>query len=32
MNNVRVIFCLVFNYWKVVAKRGNELNGLQNLC
>ena len=29
MSNLRVIFCLFFNYWKVVAKRGTELTGLQ---
>ena len=31
MNNLRAIFCLFFNYWKVVAKRGTELSGLQVL-
>ena len=29
MNNLKVIFCLFFNYWKVVAKMGTELRGLQ---
>ena len=29
MSNLRVIFCLFFNYWKVLAKRGTELSGLQ---
>ena len=29
MSNLRVIICLFFNYWKVVAKRGTELSGLQ---
>ena len=29
MSNLRVIFCLLFNYWKVVAKRGTELSSLQ---
>ena len=29
MSNLRVIFSLFFNYWKVVAKRGTELSGLQ---
>ena len=29
MNNLRKFFCLFFNYWKVVAKRGTELSGLQ---
>ena len=29
MSNARVIFCLFFNYWKVCAKKGTELSGLQ---
>ena len=29
MSNLRVIFCLFFNYWKVVAERGTELSGLK---
>ena len=29
MSNLRVIFSFFFNYWKVVAKRGTELSGLQ---
>ena len=28
MSNLKVIFCLFFNYGKVVAKRGTELSGL----
>ena len=29
MSKLRVIFCLFFNYWKVVDKRGTEVSGLQ---
>ena len=29
MVNVRVIFCLFFNCWRLVAKRGYRLSGLQ---
>ena len=29
MSNIRVIFCLFLNYWKVVSKREFELSGLQ---